>query len=124
MPGQEKRRFSRVPVDGVAHLRCSGNEEWSAELIDISLKGALISRPTGFSSPLEAPCRLNLELSDGAVQINMEGAIAHLEVDHVGFRCEHIGLESVSHLKRLLELNLGDEALLERELTELAAGGT
>jgi hypothetical protein len=122
MPGNDKRRFSRIPVDGIAHLRCSGGNEWSAELIDISLKGALISRPAGFSGELDAHCRLDLELGGGAVQIDMEGAIAHLEADHIGFRCEHIGLESVSHLKRLLELNLGDEALLERELTELAAG--
>ncbi|NQD96622.1 PilZ domain-containing protein, partial [Pseudomonas sp. CrR25] len=27
--------------------------------------------------------------------------------------------DSISHLRRLVELNLGDEALLERELTAL-----
>lgn len=122
MPGNDKRRFSRIPVDGIAHLRCRGGDEWSAELIDISLKGALISRPPSFSGEVAMPCRLDLELGGGEVHIDMEGTLAHLEGDHVGFHCDHIGLESISHLKRLLELNLGDEALLERELTELAAG--
>ena len=34
-----------------------------------------------------------------------------------------IELDSIVHLKRLVELNLGDESLLERELTELSQRG-
>jgi hypothetical protein len=49
----------------------------------------------------------------------MQGSIIHSETDQIGFRCDHIDLESISHLKRLVELNLGDEAALERELHEL-----
>ena len=32
-----------------------------------------------------------------------------------------IDLDSITHLRRLVELNLGDEKLLERELSHLAA---
>jgi hypothetical protein len=39
--------------------------------------------------------------------------------DLLGFVCRHIDLESISHLRRLVELNLGDESLLERELAAL-----
>jgi len=118
----EKRRFVRVSFDCAARL-CCDDSEWPATLIDISLKGALITRPDEWepSATEERPCRLELLLGGGDVVIEMEGGIAHIEGDHVGFRCDHIGLESISHLKRLLELNLGDERLLERELFELAA---
>ncbi|VAX04921.1 hypothetical protein MNBD_GAMMA20-584, partial [hydrothermal vent metagenome] len=46
----------------------------------------------------------------------------HSENDHIGFRCEHIDLESISHLRRLVELNLGDAKLLDRELSALTRG--
>lgn len=53
----------------------------------------------------------------------MDGTVVHCEDGHLGFRCDHIDLDSISHLKRLVELNLSDEALLERELSELSQGG-
>ena len=118
--GGERRRFVRVPIDGSARLLCS-DREWAATLIDVSLKGALISRPENWPGKA-ADCDLELLLgANEEVIITMHGVVAHSEADHLGFRCDHIGLESISHLKRLLELNLGDERLLERELFELAA---
>jgi len=45
--------------------------------------------------------------------------VAHVEGGRVGLRRTHIDIESVTHLRRLVELNLGDPALLERELHEL-----
>ncbi len=116
----ERRRFVRVPIDGSAKLLCSGRE-WDARFLDVSLKGALISRPKAWQGASDTACELHLLLGEGDVVITMQGTVAHADPDHLGFRCDHIGLESVSHLKRLLELNLGDERLLERELFELAA---
>ena len=49
----------------------------------------------------------------------MQTAVAHIDANSVGFICEHIDLDSISHLKRLVELNLGDEDLLHRELHAL-----
>jgi len=34
-------------------------------------------------------------------------------------RCLSIDLDSITHLRRLLELNLGDPQLVERELLQL-----
>ncbi len=42
-----------------------------------------------------------------------------LSISMQTFRCEHIDIDSITHLKRLIELNLGDEALLHRELAHL-----
>ncbi len=49
----------------------------------------------------------------------MDVTLAHTEEDHIGFHCEHIDLDSVTSLKRLVELNLGDEELLEREILNM-----
>jgi hypothetical protein len=49
----------------------------------------------------------------------MTGEIAHREGRQVGVRCLEIDLDSISHLRRLVELNVGDEAILHRELGAL-----
>jgi hypothetical protein len=51
----------------------------------------------------------------------MEGSIAHLEGTQVGLRCDSIDIDSLTHLRRLVELNVGDEAILQRELSALTA---
>ena len=50
----------------------------------------------------------------------MDVTVAHLNGTCVGVRCDKIDIDSASHLRRLLELNLGDADLLSRELTELS----
>ncbi|WP_127476239.1 PilZ domain-containing protein [Sulfurivermis fontis] len=117
---KEKRHFQRIPMDGHAALFCGG-DRWDSRLLDISLKGALIVCPTDWQADSASNCQLELRL-DGDVVICMDGTVVHCENGHLGFRCDHIELDSITHLKRLVELNLGDEALLERELTELSQG--
>jgi len=53
------------------------------------------------------------------VNIQMEVHVAHSHDTFIGFECEHIDLDSMIHLRRVLELNLGDPMLLERELNEM-----
>ncbi|GAB4290395.1 MAG: PilZ domain-containing protein [Thiohalomonadaceae bacterium] len=117
---KEKRHFQRIPMDGQAALFCGG-DRWDSRLLDISLKGALIACPADWEADSASHCQLELRL-DGEVVICMDGTVVHCENGHLGFRCDHIELDSITHLKRLVELNLGDAALLERELTELSQG--
>ena len=46
-----------------------------------------------------------------------------LKDHHLGLFCHHIDIDSITHLRRLIELNLGDETLLQRELAELLPPG-
>ncbi len=63
--------------------------------------------------------RLEVQLQDSPVRIVMEGAVAHRGDGRVGLRCTSIDMDSMIHLRRLMELNLGDPGLLERELFAL-----
>ncbi|MOA67711.1 Cyclic diguanosine monophosphate-binding protein [compost metagenome] len=45
--------------------------------------------------------------------------LRHDNDGHLGFACLHIDLESITYLRRLIELNLGDEDELQRELGSL-----
>lgn len=115
---QEKRHFTRIKIDGstVVHYL---DTKFSAELIDISLKGALISKPSDVELQIDSNCDIQVALKGSDVVINMSGHITHQLETQVGICCDHIDLDSITHLKRLIELNLGDESLLQRELHEL-----
>lgn len=47
--------------------------------------------------------------------------MAHCNGEQAGLLCLTIDIDSVTHLRRLVELNLGDTDLLERELSHLIA---
>lgn len=114
----EKRNFTRIRLEGDAILETE-ERIFSSQLIDISLKGALIVRPADCHLIPPKPCALRLQLLDSEVVIEMGGHIAHLHDEMVGICCDKIDLDSITHLRRIVELNLGDSSLLERELAEL-----
>lgn len=86
---------------------------------DLSLKGALLRLPAGAVVPPGSPCLLKVRLSDLDISIAMAGEVTHVEGDHAGVLCRSIDIESITHLRRLIEMNLGDASLLERELKAL-----
>lgn len=114
---EERRHFTRIPIDCEAVLRCHDGDELRTTLQDVSLKGALLNRPDDYSGHTGEPCVLELLL--GETTVSMQGCIVHSDANQIGFRCDHIDLDSITHLKRLVELNLGDEDALGRELHEL-----
>lgn len=119
MPNQdEKRHFTRIKIDGSTVVHYLENR-FPAELIDISLKGALFTKPAEVELPTGSVCEIQINLEGSDVVINMSGHVTHRLETQVGICCDHIDLDSITHLKRLIELNLGEEPLLERELHEL-----
>lgn len=114
----ERRRFSRVAFHRPAELELAGARA-TCEVLDVSLKGALVEAPVGFRAEIGQPCTLTIRLDAGDAVIEMAGEVVHREWTLVGVRCVEIDLESISHLRRLVELNLGDAELLHRELSAL-----
>lgn len=120
LSAQERRRFSRIPFDATAHINIDNGDQYlNCQVIDISLRGVLIIRPGQWQAEKNQNCHIDLLLEDGQVVIEMQASVAHMDSAYIGFECREIDLDSMSHLKRLVELNLGDEALLHRELLTL-----
>lgn len=114
----EKRNFTRIAFDAGARL-IRGENDWPAKLLDISLKGALLEQPENCDLEADDPVSVYLLLSDEETEIRMEGHVAHLDDNRVGIACDHMDVDSASHLRRIVELNTGNEALLEREIEAL-----
>ena len=117
-----RRQFSRIHFQTEARLY-TAEGELDVEVLDLSLKGALLKGKPGVFIPVGAPCTVKIRLDERGAMIRMECTVVHREHGHYGLACREIDLDSVTHLRRLVELNLGDEALLSRELTALSAAG-
>ncbi len=113
----EQRKFSRIPFDVSVTLHL-GDAQWETTLADISLHGALILTPEHFEPVMDAQYQLEIHL-EGGPDITMDTHVAHQEDGHTGMRCDDIDVDSITHLRRLVELNLGNPELLERELSAL-----
>lgn len=117
---KEKRHFSRVPFGCKETTITAGDSTWQTQLIDICLNGALLVRPTEWNPAIGSECTIQIKLDDGTTIITIIKAIvAHCHDDRVGVHNETIDIDSISHLRRLVELNLGDPELVNRELAEL-----
>jgi len=114
----EKRHFKRIEFDSITRI-INYSSAWNAALIDICLKGLLTKKPDNFNGATGDKFTVEVRLTDSDCLIKMYAKIVHIEENAIGFVCENIDIESVTHLRRLVELNLGDTVLLDRELSEL-----
>lgn len=115
----ELRHFSRILFNAPATLKVEQIQH-PCEVLDLSLRGALLRISTPL--PVGVQTELALTLGSDDARIVMTGEVAHIKQDHIGLRCIQIDVDSITHLRRLLELNLENPALLERELSALIAG--
>jgi hypothetical protein len=118
----ERRHFTRVSFVSGAQLAYAGTS-LAAQVLDLSFKGALVDVPHAEGLSVGSPCILSIPLGPGnaAEAITMSCEVAHIEGDHLGLLSRSIDLDSITHLRHLIELNLGDATLLDREFKALIA---
>lgn len=114
----ERRHYSRIAFHAPAQLTLP-DRDLDVVVLDLSLKGALARLPADVQLSDGTPCTLCVHLDEEGDLIRMETRVTHVEGRYAGLSCHSIDLDSVTHLRRLVELNLGSEELLERELSAL-----
>ncbi|MBP6597949.1 MAG: PilZ domain-containing protein [Giesbergeria sp.] len=119
---QERRHFTRVlfQVPGwlsTDHEHQPEQLQLPVQVQDLSLKGALVIARDPL--PVGTECHLVVPLTDSYESISMSMRVVQVQELQVGLLCRSIDLDSVTHLRRLLELQLGEPALLERDLAAL-----
>lgn len=113
----ERRNYNRIPFTAEILMQC-GDEEWSCNLLDISLKGMLVEPPENIDINLDNPCGMALFLGED-ISIHARVQIAHVNDGNWGLKWLQIDVASLQHLRRLIELNTNNPAMLTRELHEL-----
>lgn len=112
------RQFVRIPFAADVRMKLK-DETFTVQLIDISLKGALVECETSDKFSLQDPCRLLLPMAEDGKGIVMAGHVVHLKDTLVGIECSEIDVASLTRLRRLIELNSGDPSLMNREIAQL-----
>ncbi|WP_031435462.1 PilZ domain-containing protein [Methylomarinum vadi] len=115
---EERRRYHRILYTANANLS-DGRESYPCKVLDLSLQGCLLRFEEPWTGNTDTLYTLSLQLSD-SIDIKMELRICHASSNEIGCKCEHIDIDSISQLRRLIELNLGDSVLLERDLLALS----
>lgn len=118
----DKRRFTRISFQQHVEFIHAGRV-FSANLLNISLKGALFEHCGDAGLALGDFCQLCVTLGPED-KIVMDGEIAHLTLALAGLKCTSIELDSVAALRRLVEMNLGDEAAMQREFEALLSSSS
>jgi len=111
------RNFTRIPFDADTKVQ-QDNDEWTVDLIDISLNGVLFKQPQDWKIHPGKPVFIIISIGDRS-QIKMEARLVHITPTEAGCKCINIDLDSITILKRLVELNVADDTYLERELSAL-----
>ncbi|KKA44330.1 MULTISPECIES: PilZ domain-containing protein [Salinivibrio] len=115
----ERRKFSRVMYRAPAILK-QNEQSWHAHVLDLSLKGVLLSRPDNWqANPQQTTFSLIFYLHDSDVELDMDCILVNNCENYLHLYIDHIDIDSASHLKRLVELNVGNDELLHRELAQL-----
>lgn len=110
------RRFRRIPFEAEVMLN-SGCDVWSGELLDVAMKGALVGTDTPLPLTLGTNCSLCISLPGSPIALDFQAVLIHSEGNHYGFRFISENLETLTHLRKLIELNTGDAEATRSELS-------
>jgi hypothetical protein len=120
---ENRRTFTRILFSLDATLTINQIEQ-PVTLHDISISGALIKCSSGTSPTENQAGWLHFSLNDEESQVAMQVTVVHTKNKEkkaeVGLDCYAIDVNSISILRRLIELNLGDSSQLDKELSELS----
>ncbi|ABK45775.1 type IV pilus assembly PilZ [Magnetococcus marinus MC-1] len=108
-----RRQYTRVEYRHAILLKDASGQSYDGSFNDISLKGMLF-----LAEHLpEAGTEVGGELLLGDVVIELHGTVVLSQADRgAAIRFMDIDLESFSHLRTLVSLNLGDAERIDREL--------
>lgn len=112
---KERRQFSRVAFQSQCFI-ISGDKKIEGTLDDISIKGALVYVEVETGLKTHDDCTFELNLTGTDITLHIEAQLVYTKESHYGLRFGNMELESMTHLRRLVELNIGDSNKVQQEL--------
>lgn len=114
---EEKRQFTRVPF--VTQVKLSQSEQlWLGHVVDISFRGILVSSTNTPGFNPDQPVLADISFDNGST-MRVRAQQAHHHGTFYGFEFLEVDMDSMTHLRNIIMLNLADENACERELITL-----
>lgn len=116
MSEQDQRTVHRVPFVQAARLQL-GDIAVAVHVLDISLMGALVALDAPVDIAPGEVCGVELTLGP-EVALDLHARVVRTAADgsRLGISWGNMDLHNATHLHRLLELNLGNPALMEQDI--------
>ena len=115
---EDRRRFTRIQLMKGVTLY-SGMEALSVQLLDLSLKGALLTCPDHKTPKPGDLFRLSIPLENSpAIIMNIE--VVHSNSKTFGAEWTQIDMDSFASLKRTIELNIKEKENLREDIKTLS----
>lgn len=114
----ERRRFQRFRFSSVLRIQHGDEEARDCALQDMSFRGFLARCPEGWQPTPGDRLRVEWRLAE-LIKLELDAVVMHVAGGYMGCSWEARDVQSFAHLKRLVELNLGDARLMARELKAL-----
>ena len=108
------RRFGRTDFNVKGFIDDDG--ECPVSVVNISLKGILVSPDREVKLEKDRTYPLRISLSHSEIDIITEATLMHEKEGQFGFRFDSVEADGMIHLRRLLELNLSSDEQIEKEL--------
>ncbi|MFW5816785.1 MAG: PilZ domain-containing protein [Wenzhouxiangella sp.] len=116
---EDRRQFQRVTYECPARLAWAGQEPVAVEVENLSLKGVLLrGLPEKHALKPGQSAQLEIRLAP-EVSMSMALEVAFSSATRLGACWVEIDLEGMTHLRRLLALNLGDAEQVDDELARM-----
>ena len=118
----ERRRFSRI-IYQVPALIEQGDLAMQVTIQDLSLHGLLLKVED--AKPLDSllPVEVGFSFIQSEQMMQLSAGIVSIAGNEIRLKISNIDIESISQLKRFIELNVGNNELLSRELEHLSGLG-
>jgi hypothetical protein len=111
----ERRNFQRVPFGCKAEIHYNGRK-YPAELLNICLLGAMALCKDSIPLAEGNCCELSIHLLDSEITLQFDAKVIHYQKNRLGFQFISVDTETATHLRRLLELNIGSAEVIDKEL--------
>ena len=118
MSSNEHRKFYRADFKTHGYILIEDGEQIPFVLQNISLKGILVNLEDERLKKGDA-YNLRIKLMSSDIEIDTTSVLVHEDDGEKGFFFREIDLDSMIHLRRLLELNTPNEGEIEKELSFL-----
>ncbi len=99
-----------------------GERSEPISVVDISLNGVLMAPPNSAAAidwQVGDVGGISVRLNDTGLEMHFSGRVARIDDGLVAMKFEDMDLDTATHLRRLIELNTGKPALVERAVDEL-----
>jgi hypothetical protein len=112
----QQRHFTRISLHARA-LLSTPEEEWETRLIDLSLTGALVELPDGWTGRTGSYYTLRVQLTNQSY-FSTEVVIRQADGERLGMAFAGLDQHGRDVIRWLMEVNIGDTSLLKHEFSD------